>query len=67
MKEEITVLSLFDGMSGGQIALKQLGIPVAKYYASEIDKFASDTQIYKMCGNGWTIDVIVWILSFMKK
>lgn len=27
----------------------------------------SDTQIYKMLGNGWTIDVIVWILSFMKK
>lgn len=36
----ITVLSLFDGMSCGQIALKELGIPIAKYYASEIDKFA---------------------------
>lgn len=26
----------------------------------------SDTQIYKMLGNGWTVDVIVHILSFIK-
>lgn len=25
----------------------------------------SDTQIYKMLGNGWTVDVIAHILSFM--
>jgi len=36
----VKVLSLFDGMSCGQIALDQLGIPVEKYYASEIDKYA---------------------------
>lgn len=36
----IKVLSLFDGMSCGQIALDQLGIDVDKYYASEIDKYA---------------------------
>lgn len=34
------VLSLFDGMSCGQIALKRLGIQPEKYYASEIDKHA---------------------------
>ena len=34
------VLSLFDGMSCGQIALKKAGIPVTKYFASEIDKHA---------------------------
>ena len=34
------VLSLFDGMSCGQYTLNKLGIPVEKYYASEIDKFA---------------------------
>ena len=34
------VLSLFDGMSCGQIALNQLGIKVDEYYASEIDKWA---------------------------
>ena len=39
MKSEgINVLSLFDGMSCGQIALNKLGIKVSKYYASEIDK-----------------------------
>ena len=27
----------------------------------------SDTQIYRMLGNGWTVDVIVHILSFMKE
>ena len=36
----IKVLSLFDGMSCGQIALDQLGIEVDTYYASEIDKYA---------------------------
>tara|TARA_B100002019_G_scaffold131804_1_gene113317 strand:- start:7098 stop:8387 length:1290 start_codon:yes stop_codon:yes gene_type:complete len=36
----IKVLSLFDGMSCGQLALQRLGIEVDTYYASEIDKFA---------------------------
>jgi len=38
----MNVLSLFDGMSCGQIALDQLGIKVDNYYASEIDKFAKE-------------------------
>lgn len=36
----MNVLSLFDGMSCGRITLSELGIPVKKYYASEVDKFA---------------------------
>ena len=36
----IVVLSLFDGMSCGQIALSKLGIKVKAYYAAEIDKHA---------------------------
>ena len=36
----MNVLSLFDGMSCGQIALDRLGIEVDTYYASEIDKYA---------------------------
>ena len=36
----MNVLSLFDGMSCGRIALDRLGIEVDKYYASEIDKYA---------------------------
>lgn len=35
------VLSLFDGMSCGRIALDRAGIEVEKYYASEIDKYAT--------------------------
>ncbi len=46
MAKGITVLSLFDGMSCGQIALKDLGIKVDKYFASEIDKSAiAQTQL----------------------
>ena len=26
----------------------------------------SDTQIYRMCGNGWTVDIIAHIFSFIK-
>ncbi len=36
----MNVLSLFDGMSCGMIALDRLGIKVDNYYASEIDKYA---------------------------
>ncbi len=36
----MNVLSLFDGMSCGQIALNRLGIKYKNYYASEIDKYA---------------------------
>jgi site-specific DNA-cytosine methylase len=36
----MNVLSLFDGMSCGQIALDKLGVKVDKYFASEIDKYA---------------------------
>ena len=36
----ITVLSLCDGISCGRLALERAGIPVKKYYASEIKKIA---------------------------
>lgn len=36
----MNVLSLFDGMSCGQLALQRAGIFYDKYYASEIDKYA---------------------------
>ena len=42
----MNILSLFDGMSCGQIALRELGIKVDKYFASEIDKYAiAQTQL----------------------
>lgn len=34
------VLSLFDGISCGQVALERAGVPVEVYYSSEIDKYA---------------------------
>lgn len=34
--QPINVLSLFDGISCGRVALERAGIPVAQYYASEI-------------------------------
>lgn len=36
----MNVLSLFDGISAGRVALERAGIKVDKYYASEIDKYA---------------------------
>ena len=36
----INVLSLFDGLSGGRIALERAGVKVDTYYSSEIDKYA---------------------------
>lgn len=42
----INVLSLFDGMGCGWIALKELGIKVNHAYASEVDKFAIAQTTY---------------------
>ena len=36
----MNVLSLFDGCSGGQVALQRAGFKVDNYFASEIDKYA---------------------------
>ena len=36
----MNVLSLFDGMSGAQLALRKAGVKVDNYYASEIDPYA---------------------------
>lgn len=36
----LSVLSLFDGISCGRVALERANIQVEKYYASEIDKYA---------------------------
>lgn len=36
MSKGLTVLSLFDGISCGRLALQRAGIPVEKYFACEI-------------------------------
>ena len=38
------VLSLFDGISCGMLALKRAGIPVKEYHAFEIDKYAMEVS-----------------------
>lgn len=45
MAKGITVLSLFDGIGCGRIALERAGITVDKYYASEIKKIAIETTM----------------------
>lgn len=40
MSKGINVISLFDGISCGMIALERAGIKVNNYYASEVDKHA---------------------------
>lgn len=52
MNNGINVISTFDGISCGRMALLRAGIPVNKYYAFEIDKFAIQTSL-----NNWS-DVI---------
>lgn len=44
----MNVLSLFDGISCGRIALERAGIKVDKYYAYEIDKWAK-----QISSNNW--------------
>ena len=44
-KEKINVLSLFDGMSCGQIALNKVGIKYENYFASEIEERAIEVAM----------------------
>ena len=66
-QEPLDVLSMFDGMSCGQIALKKLGANVIRYCATEIDKYAILTtqtnfpktvqlgDAFLVRENGWTL------------
>lgn len=45
-KEPVVVLSMYDGMSCGRIALEKLGVEVGRYYATEIDKYAIKTTTH---------------------
>ena len=42
-EEHVEVLSMYDGMSCGHIALDKLGAEITAYYATEIDKYAIQT------------------------
>ena len=63
----VGVLSMYDGMSCGHIALDKLGATVATYYATEIDKYAIQTtqhnypdtiqlgDAFQVREEGWTL------------
>ena len=57
----MNVLSLFDGMSCGMLAMLKAGIQVDNYYAYEIDKYAIKTSQHnfpqiKQCGDVFNAD-----------
>lgn len=70
--QPITVLSLFDGMSCWRLALERAWIPVRRYFASEIDKYAIQVatknfpDIYQI-GNAEWVEVfytITWGIDY---
>ena len=56
----MNILSLFDGMSCGQIALHRAGIDVDNYYASEVDKYAIDVTMANYPDTVQLGDVTKW-------
>lgn len=48
--EPLEVLSMYDGMSCGHLALDKLGARIARYYATEIDKYAIRTTQHNFPG-----------------
>lgn len=66
-EEEIEVLSMYDGMSCGHIALDKLGAKVVRYYATEIDKYAIQTTMANypdtvQLGNAFGVREAGWTL-----
>ncbi len=45
LEKPVEVLSMYDGMSCGHIALDKLGATVTRYYATEIDEYAIQTTL----------------------
>ena len=68
--EPLAVLSMYDGMSCGHIALEKLGAHVAAYWATEINKYAIQTTLanfpdtvqlgdaFLVRENGWELQLI---------
>ncbi len=69
-EEPLEVLSMYDGMSCGRLALGKLGARIAHYYATEIDKYAVQTtqanfpdtiqlgDAFQVRNDGWTLPVM---------
>lgn len=57
---KMNVLSLFDGISAGHLALDRAGINVDTYYRSEIDKYASQVAMHHFPHDIQLGDVTKW-------
>lgn len=59
-KPKANVLSLFDGISAGRLALERAGIEVGTYYRSEIDKYANKVAMHHYPDDVQLGDVTKW-------
>ena len=57
---QINILSLFNGFSGGKLALEKLGVEIGTYYSSEIDKYANQATQAMFPGTIQLGDVTKW-------
>lgn len=60
LDDGINVLSLFDGLSAGRLALQYENIKVGTYYRSEIDKYASQIAMHHFPNDVQLGDVTKW-------
>lgn len=56
----MNALSLFDGISAGQVALERAGVSVENYYAAEIDKYAAKVTMANYPNTIQLGDVTKW-------
>ena len=66
-KTGMNVLSLFDGVGCGRLALDRANVPVMNYFASEIDKHAIKVTMENWPNTIQLVDVIVRILKHINK
>ena len=60
------VVSFFDGMSVGRVALERAGIPVERYWAYEVDKYAIKISVKNHDDVYHLGDVRAWTCHKMK-
>ena len=56
----MNILSLFDGISAGRLALQRAGIEVETYYRSEVNKFANKVAMHHFPNDMQLGDVTKW-------
>ena len=56
----MNILSLFDGISAGRLALQRAGIEVETYYRSEVNKFANKVAMHHFPNDTQLGDVTKW-------